>query len=95
MHTTSRNIPAADRLTSSVAEGHVPDTPLNRALLQRTAANEANLAGPPKDIPEGGGILKTYEEVLPNGTQVWVKVRNGEINNGGIRLTPRVSRESK
>jgi hypothetical protein len=70
------------------APGHVPDSALNRALLQRTAANQKNLVS--HETLRQGGTLDTYKEKLASGAEVWVEVRNGtEITNGGINPTPR------
>lgn len=34
-------------------------------------------------------ILEKYSKVLPDGTQAWAQVRNGQITNGGLDVTPR------
>ena len=77
------------------AKGHIPDTALNRAMLQRTSSNKANLVDS-KQLAQGG-TLETYRSMLPSGAQVWTEVRvttdaNGnttrEIVNGGVNLVP-------
>lgn len=68
------------------APGHLAeDTPENRALLRDTVRSEnfAGSRGP-------GGSISLYRELLPDGRQVWVEVRNGvEITNGGVNRVPR------
>jgi hypothetical protein len=71
------------------AKGHVPDTALNRALLQRTAADPKNLKSTQPAGDGSQGNVQTYQQTLPNGTQVWVEVYNGQITNGGINAVPR------
>jgi hypothetical protein len=62
--------------------GHVDDTAENRRLLIDTAANEANCV---ETKPNGN---RWYAKGLENGTQVWIEVRNGIIQNGGINNPP-------
>ena len=65
------------------APGHLAeDTPENRALIEG-AVNRGNYVG----THEPG--VSVYRETLPNGTQVWAEVYNGEITNGGLNATPR------
>jgi len=65
------------------AAGHlIEDTAANRALLEG-AAKAANYGG--TDVH---GVA-TYREVLADGRQIWVEVRNGTIRNGGINVVPR------
>jgi len=65
------------------AEGHLPDTTANRQLLTDVANDPANALGPDK-------FGNTWSaKTQADGTQVWVRVRNGEIINGGINQTPR------
>ncbi|EHR52031.1 hypothetical protein SacmaDRAFT_3826 [Saccharomonospora marina XMU15] len=69
------------------APGHLAeDTAENRALI-KSALDPANLrqTDPLKD----GTLLYRYFRILPDGTQVWAEVRNGEITNGGLNDTPR------
>lgn len=74
-----------------VAAGHVPDSALNRAILQSTASDAKNLIAT-KSLREGG-TLETYERTLPSGATAWAEVRvttdasgatTREITNGGI-----------
>lgn len=65
------------------AEGHIPDTPENRALLQSVADDPANSLG--SDRFGNSWSAKTN----PDGTQTWVQTRNGTIINGGVNQTPR------
>ncbi|PCI78523.1 hypothetical protein COB21_00550 [Candidatus Aerophobetes bacterium] len=63
-------------------EGHLLDTPENRALLVSTAKPE-NLLG--KDNHGNDCFSKN----LPNGKQVWLHVRNKtEIRDGGVNDVP-------
>jgi RHS repeat-associated protein len=65
------------------APGHLAeDTRENRALIEG-AVNQGNYV----DTHEPG--VSVYRETLPNGTQVWAEVYNGEITNGGLNATPR------
>jgi RHS repeat-associated protein len=66
------------------APGHLgEDTPENRALLQG-AVNPDNLVG----TNQWG--ISTYQELLPDGRQIWVEVRDGTtITNGGVNVVPR------
>lgn len=64
-------------------EGHLPDTPANRRLLEDTTSNPKNYLGPDKYGTEW------YGKTLPGGRQVWTRVRNGKIINGGINQTPK------
>jgi hypothetical protein len=66
------------------APGHLlDDSPANRALLQGAVKPE-NLVG----TNQWG--ISTYQEILPDGSQVWVEVRNGTtITNGGVNNVPR------
>jgi RHS repeat-associated protein len=65
------------------APGHLAeDTPENRALIEG-AVNSGNYVS----THEPG--VSVYRETLPNGTQVWAEVHNGEITNGGVNATPR------
>ena len=62
------------------APGHIADTPANRQLLLNTANNARNFV----DIDRFGS--RVYTQMLANGNQVWVYVRNGVIQDGGVNL---------
>lgn len=64
------------------APGHLPeDTLANRQLLIDTASNPHNYLGSDQYGNEW------YTENRPDGTQVWARVRNGLIINGGVNPT--------
>ncbi len=64
------------------AEGHLAeDTPENRALIESAFKSE-------NYVRTGGRGEELYRETLPNGTQVWAKVFNGSITNGGLNQVP-------
>jgi len=67
----------------SVQKVLMPDTPENRRLLEMLVSNRGNHLGTDMYGNEW------YAEMLPDGRQVWAKVRNGEIKYGGIRRTPK------
>lgn len=62
------------------------DTAENRALI-KSALNPANLAD--MITLKDGTTLQKYSRSLPDGTQAWAVVRNGEITNGGLNVIPR------
>ncbi len=65
------------------ASGHLADTLANRQLLQDTANNPDNILGTDR-------FGNTWaSQTLPDGSQVWVRSRNGIINNGGVNATPK------
>lgn len=64
------------------ANGHLQDTPRNRALLENTANELSNYLGKDKY----GNIW--YAKIQEYGSQVWVRTRNGIINNGGVNKIP-------
>lgn len=65
------------------AEGHLPDTPANRQLLTDVGNDPAATLG----TDSFGNTWSA--RTLSDGTQVWVRTRNGEIINGGLNQTPR------
>ena len=59
--------------------GHfIEDTPENRQKLIDTASNPDNY----KKTDEWGKDI--YAETQPDGTEIWVEVKDGQIRNGGI-----------
>nr|WP_240672843.1 hypothetical protein [Corallococcus coralloides] len=65
------------------APGHLPDTPGNRRLLQELAADESARLG----TDRFGNMWSA--RLNPDGTQLWVQVRKGEIINGGLNPVAR------
>jgi RHS repeat-associated protein len=62
--------------------GHfAEDTTENRALVQ-SAVKPGNY------VRTGGGGEQLFRETLPDGTQVWAKVYDGKVTNGGLNQTP-------
>ncbi|WP_460059488.1 hypothetical protein, partial [Pseudolactococcus yaeyamensis] len=64
------------------AEGHFDaDTPTNRKLIEE-AINDKYYAGlKPADL---SGKTKEYLRDMPDGSQVWVQVRDGKIQDAGL-----------
>lgn len=66
------------------AEGHfTEDTVNNRQQLINTAMDEKNYLG----MDKWGNDW--YAKSMPNGQQIWVQIRKGEIINGGINSSSR------
>ncbi len=65
------------------AEGHLPDNPANRQKLLDVTSNLDNYLG--KDARGNDWYAVISEE----GTQTWVRVRNGVIDNAGVNDVPR------
>jgi hypothetical protein len=65
------------------APGHLPDTPANRRLLQELAADASARLG----TDRFGNTW--FARLNPDGTQLWVQVRHGEVFNGGLNQVPR------
>jgi RHS repeat-associated protein len=65
------------------APGHLrEDTPANRTVLEGTANSPKNYLGQDQYGNDW------YAETRPDGSQVWARVRNGQITNGGVNATP-------
>ncbi len=65
------------------APGHLADTPQNRAMLLNLA-NDAS-----KYIGTDSNGNSWNAEIMPDGSQNWVRYRNGTIINGGNGYPPR------
>jgi hypothetical protein len=68
----------------SSRRGHVLDTPSNRRLIEQIVIDRNNLVGRKLS---GGSEL--FAKLLDDGRQVWVEVRNGLIQDGGVNNIPR------
>ncbi len=66
------------------APGHLPDTPINRDLLNSTLSEGKNFLG--RDRFGNDWFART----LSDGRQVWTSSRDGLIRNGGVNETPKV-----
>ncbi|MCW5736952.1 MAG: hypothetical protein KIS73_22695 [Enhydrobacter sp.] len=64
-------------------EGHLPDTPENEGLLL-DLANDREA----RRIIDQFGVA-WMERMLPDGRQLWVSVRDGIVQDGGINQVPR------
>jgi hypothetical protein len=64
-------------------EGHLPDTPEHRALLEEVANDPKSALGTDRHG-------KTWSaRTLPDGSQVWTATKGGTIINGGVNRKPR------
>ena len=63
-------------------EGHLTDTPQHRKLLTDTASNDKNYKGTDK---YGN---RWHIKIDSKGRQIWVRSRNGIINEGGRNNMP-------
>lgn len=63
--------------------GHLPDTPENRALLESVSNNPSNYLGTDRMNTQW------YAQTQSDGSQIWARVWNGSIFNGGINDIPR------
>ena len=65
------------------AAGHLAeDTAANRAIIQSAADNGVLV----RTSPQG---VQTFRQLLPDGTEAWAEVYQGQITNGGVNVTPR------
>jgi filamentous hemagglutinin len=64
-------------------EGHVPDTFENRKTILDTVSDPVNYRG-----TDMWG-LSSYSKTLPDGRQVWARVRNNVIDDAGINIAER------
>lgn len=65
------------------AEGHLSDTPENRRKLVTLSNDSSKFQG--KDVYGNSW----NSDILSDGSQLWVRYRNGVINNGGKTYPPR------
>jgi|GEM_PF-1318460 hypothetical protein len=63
-------------------DGHLLNTPENRAALRELVMDGKNLAG---ECSRGN---QWFHKILPNGKQLWASVRDGVVRNGGLNETP-------
>lgn len=83
---TKIKLPANDAQLKHIlrkAEGHLPDTPENRRLLEELANDVGAHAG--KDIHGNDWNIRDLED----GSQMWVTSKNGVIQNGGLNKPPK------
>lgn len=64
------------------AEGHLPNTPENHNLIETVANSPECYYG-----VDGRG-LTWYSRIESDGSQIWVSIRNGVIQNAGKNLIP-------
>lgn len=64
-------------------EGHVQDTPANRDLIHSVANDEAAMLGTDRHGTQW------FAQSQPDGSQVWVQVRNGQVWNAGVNKNPK------
>ena len=76
----------ASHIFRSKAGHFAEDTAENRSLIQ-SAVNPANLRE--TVTLRDGASLSKYYLTRSDGTQLWAEVRNGQITNGGLNVTPR------
>ena len=65
------------------SEGHLPDTPENRSLLERTASDPNRQLGTDRH----GNVWSA--ETRADGTKVWTQTRDGKVINGGVNDSAR------
>lgn len=66
------------------AEGHLPDTPENRSLVTAVSNNPECYMG----VDKYGNSW--YAKMQSDGTQIWVQLRKGIIQNAGKNATPHI-----
>jgi hypothetical protein len=66
-------------------EGHLSkDSHVNRKLFLDVANNKSNYRG-----TDNKGV-DWYDLINPDGTQVWVRVRDGMIRDAGVNKVPKI-----
>ena len=86
VNTTSNQRTISDNRATKIfgtREGHVPDTPSNRATIGRVVNTEQAYLG----MDQFNN--KWYAQTEADGRQVWVQVRDDKIWNAGINNKPR------
>ena len=63
--------------------GHIIDTPDNRSKILNVANDKKNYLG--RDARGNDWYAKTESD----GSQIWVRTRNGKVDNAGVNTTPR------
>jgi len=61
----------------------MPDIPENQRMLEQLVSKQENYLGTDSWHDDW------YAEILPDGRQLWAKVRNTHIQYGGIRQIPK------
>lgn len=64
--------------------GHIIDTPDNRSKILNVANDKKNYLG--RDARGNDWYAKTESD----GSQIWVRTRNGKVDNAGINTPPRI-----
>lgn len=91
-NTDEKASPPPVRLPTEVAQlkhifgdndGHLPDTPENRQLLEDVANDKDTVLGPDRFGNVWNGRIR------PDGKQIWTTTRKGIIQNGGLNDVPR------
>ena len=63
--------------------GHIIDIPDNRSKILNVANDKKNYLG--RDARGNDWYAKTESD----GSQIWVRTRNGKVDNAGVNTTPR------
>jgi RHS repeat-associated protein len=69
------------------ATGHLAEDTAENRMLIRSALDPSHLRD--TITLKDGSTLEKYFRTMPDGTQAWAEVRNGEITNGGLNVIPR------
>ncbi len=84
---TDNDVPLNNKLPTNVAQlkhifsdrpGHLPDTPENQKLIESVTNDRANYIG-----YDARGCY-WFSCLTEDGSQIWVRCRNGKIDNAGI-----------
>ena len=82
-HNTLSSKPSQLKHMFADRPGHLLDTPESRALLESVANNPNNYLG------TDSMNTQWYAQIQSDGSQIWARVWNGSIFNGGINEIPR------